>query len=170
MHGCETHYRGTQKIVQSSFLETCICSCSMCIWNVAMGPRYTLRKLLGQYEKLKECLIFCNRWAVFVEQLCIQFQRERLRHAYVAEVPTASQEPRNIRLPSQQATLHLGMAQLPSVSPNLTGSTISAVVLISNASQTTFKNSKGSRCYAMNWIPYRQSKIVKLYLECCIWI
>ncbi len=31
MHGCETHYRGTQKIVQSSFLETCICSCSMCI-------------------------------------------------------------------------------------------------------------------------------------------
>lgn len=143
----------------------------MCTWNVAMAPRYTFWKLLGQYVKFKECLIFCNRWAVFVEQLCIQIQRQRLRHAYVAEVPAASQEPRNLRLPSQQATLHLGMAQLPSVSPNLTGSTISAVAsCLVMHHRPLLRTLKGAD--VMQWTEFLigKSKIVKLYLECCIWL
>lgn len=121
MHDCKTHYWGAQEKSspvngvlwkRASVLVPCAPEC---------GDQAKIHFLKAvRNEKLKECLIFCNRWTVFVAQHCLQVQCERLRHAYVAEVSTASQEPRHLRLSSQQATLHLGMAQLPSVSLILT--------------------------------------------------
>lgn len=49
-------------------------------------------------------------------QLGLQIQLQRLRHPYAAEVPPESEEPGDGRLPPQQATLLLGVAQLSPVS------------------------------------------------------